>query len=453
MSRGLAAALVTCLFITASAGAAPAGAAPIRLAPGEQTLRDGLTVAVRQLTSAPIAAIELWVRCPSNGYAPLRPGVARVAAYSLLAQKYAGLSLREEVRADGGRVVISVFPMATEYAVVVPSFAAQRFIGALGKRLFHPVIDSAAFDAGRAAAGAELAASAAIPDVAFRDAIFAAAFGSGPLHVSTYGDPQALKLTSAADVRGFVAKAYVPANEIAVVVGNVSPQEMARAIGAAAPLPQPQTAMPASMRSTSALPAAVPSVDLPGVALGWTGPPVSDEAAATAMDFLSDYLTRPGSGIVTKALAAADPGAEFSGQFITLRDAGVFYISVANPKADSKAVSIAEDAIRPVATQTLGGSEFERAIEAFRTHILRDTQTAQALADNYGWYFVQETPAYAPSAIEGDFAGDYFTQVSALTPQFVFETARKYLSAPSIRIEGSVRVVPTSAPSASHALR
>ena len=56
---------------------------------------------------------------------------------------------------------------------------------------------------------------------------------------------------------------------------------------------------------------------LRGEGLAWTGPPIADERAATALDFVADYLFRDETGVVSKAL---DPtgDAYVNGQFITL---------------------------------------------------------------------------------------------------------------------------------------
>jgi len=160
------------------------------------------------------------------------------------------------------------------------------------------------------------------------------------------------------------------------------------------------------------------------------------------MYFISDYLTRPGSGTLAKALtsdAAAASGTAFSGQFVTLRDAGLFYVCVSGPQADNEGASAAlTHAVRGIAERPLPEADFAQAVGAFRTHLLRDEQTAAAIADNYGWYFVQGSAAYSPSAVDEDLGGDYFARVAELTPQLVYHTAQRYLAGPPIVVVGSI---------------
>ena len=40
-----------------------------------------------------------------------------------------------------------------------------------------------------------------------------------------------------------------------------------------------------------------------GQGLGWAGPAITDEREATALDFVSDYLFRPDTGTVQRAIA------------------------------------------------------------------------------------------------------------------------------------------------------
>ena len=46
------------------------------------------------------------------------------------------------------------------------------------------------------------------------------------------------------------------------------------------------------------------SGEVPGTGLAWVGPPIADEKAATALDFVADYLFRDDTGIVTREIDA-----------------------------------------------------------------------------------------------------------------------------------------------------
>ena len=448
---GLRASIVAAALAAVVAGiscATPAAAGPT-LAPHERTLSSGVTIAVRRATASPTVALEVWVACPSSGYGDPQPGLARLAAIALVSQKDRGGSLRDAARADGARLNVAVFSTSTEFVITAPSYAAPTLIDALVTRIFHPKIDAVALADARKVVTAQQIAAAATPDVALRDAVFASLFAGGPYHDSTYGTAETLKSISLAGVRTFAAAAFVPSNAIVVAVGDLDERAIGTRIESAAPLRGPGRPVPASTLATNPSAGRTIAGSLPevaGVATGWVGPPISDNRAATAMDFLSDYLTRPEYGAVPKAVGQADPEATFMGQFVTLESPGVFYLLAAGRRADPQALASAmRAAFQRVVTASLPSADFARALSAFRTHMLRDTQTPQAIADNYGWYFVQGAPAYSPSAVDENLAGDYFAALNSLTAEYVQQVAKKYLGAAAVVVTLSPpRRLPTS---------
>ena len=429
----MAAALIAfALAVSGGAARAAAPAAVRSLAPGETVLKDGLTLVVRRATLSPTVALQVWIVCPSSGYSAPKPGLGRLTALAVVAAKIRGVSLRDAVRAAGGELMVSVFPSSTEIAVLAPAGEVDALADMLLRRVLHPQIDDAAFRDARLRLAEQQAIALASADVVLRDGIFGHLFSDGPFHVSTYGSPNDLRSLTLADAQGFTAQAYVPDNEIVVAVGGgLDETAMAERIGLIAPIPVSATVMPPSTQgSVSSQPVPVGAADDSGVALGWFGPPATDKRNSTAMDFLSDYLTRPDSGAVTLAVKAADPDATFAGQFITLRNAGVFYMTATGGKLSPSAmVDVMRAALKPLIDAPMSQRDFARALETFRTHTLRDAQTPQQLADNYGWYFAQGDTAYAPSVTSMELTGDYYRQVAALTPQAVHDAARTYLGA------------------------
>jgi predicted Zn-dependent peptidase len=421
---------LACACISPSLGAA--GAAPA-VAPNQTQLPDGLTLVTRKATASPTAALEIWIKCPASGYGVARPGIARLTALALVEDKSAGLSLRDEAKKSGAQIAISVYQESTEVAILAPANLSNTLLDRLLGQALHPRLDQAAFEAARQRLAAQQVASVDMIDQVLRDSLFAHMFASGPLHDSTYGDPKTLTGMGLSDITGFAARAYVPANEIVVAVGDVDGNDVARRVGAAAPAATAAQSMPEStVAAFSDAPLALNRESIPesGVAIGWVGPPIQDQRAATAMDFLSDYLTHPTQGVVTRAVDEASADTLFGGQFVTLRNPGIFYVTASGDKLDPTIASgTIRDAMRNALRGPLSASDFERARAAFVTHLLRDMQTAQGMADNYGWYFAQGALSYSPSATDTALSGVYFEQVATLTPDYVYSIARRYLLA------------------------
>ncbi len=424
--------VLAALFLSAAVLAIgrPAAAAP-DLAPGETVLPDGLTAMIRHATASGAVALEVWIRCPSDGWTSTQPGIARLTALSLVSSRAGGVSLRDVVAARGGRIAVSVFQTATEIAILAPANAATELEDALLRTVFHPAIDDAGFnDAGARLAGEQVDAGSSTAEV-LRGRVFSSVYAAGPLRGSTFGDATFLTSAKIEDVRSFANASYVAADAAFVAVGNADPDALRARLMADAP---PQSAVhplpPSTIASVPSAPIAIASstVDVPGVALAWAGPPIDDQRAATAMDFLSDYLADPDAGVFAHAASSASAFATTEGQFVTLRDPGLFFVSAMGTDVDPATMEKAlRDALAPLLAQPLDGGRFATALSAYQTRLLRQMDAPEGLADNYGWYFVQGASSYAPSATDASLGGAYFADAASLTPEFVRDVARKYL--------------------------
>jgi predicted Zn-dependent peptidase len=418
----------------APAAAPPASAPKLSDSKLSEPAASGPQVIVRETLGAPLASLELWFRAPSAGFEGKQtPGLARLAAQVVSASKpIVGESLDRIVGDLGGRLTISTFSDSLSVTAIVPSGGARRVLGAMTRAYFSPVVSEDGYrDAARAVA-IDAAIQSFNPEVVGRDAVFAALFTSGPNLYPPSGDPEGLGAIELDAVRGFAKRAFRAQNAIVVATGRVTP-DLATAVAAGRPAGDAAAAAtePPVASVLAAQPAALTrKLEDSGGALGWAGPPIRNEREATALDFIADYLFRPGSGTVTAPLAESEPGANVTGQFITLRDPGVFLITFTSAHSDELRASI-ELALAGM-QQPLGKAAFARALDGFEARISTDVQTATEVSDNLGWYTVEGNPKYAP--IPGLAQTGYFSVAASLTPAFVAETARKYLARPAARV-------------------
>ncbi len=182
-----------------------------------------------------------------------------------------------------------------------------------------------------------------------------------------------------------------------------------------------------------------------GIGLAWIGPPISDEKAATALDFVADYLFREQTGLVSKQLDRSQGNALVVGQFITLHDPGVMVVTIGGDhgkQAEQRVLGALTALQQPINRQT-----FDAAREAFLYHVAADTQTPQERADNFGWYTVEGNLDYAPGIVDGA----YERAARELDPGYVADVVRRYLGKPVVvdllaatPQKGSVTVRPLS---------
>ena len=386
----------------------------------------GGTVIVRPARGAPVAAIELWYRAPSTGFAA-KPslGIARLAAQMVAASKpIVGEPLGRTVSDAGGRLEITVYGDSVAISAVVPAGSARAIIKVMTTAYFAPVATDDGFQEARREVEQEAQISSFDPETVARDAVFAQLFSAGPQHFPALGAPKDISEISLADARAFAERAFRSQNATLVVSGAVDPAVADAAVGGrsdADAAPEP----PAAPEIASALTPVTKNFAENVGGYGWIGPGIADAREATAMDFIADYLFRVDEGYVTRQVAEKYPDALLLGQFITLHDPGVMFV-VYSGKDDMPALrALVDDGFAQI-QKPIDAATFASRLEQFKYHLLSDLQTPTEMADNFGWYTVEGAPDYAPGA-NGD-AGSYFRAADSLTPEFVAAVARKYFA-------------------------
>jgi predicted Zn-dependent peptidase len=379
------------------------------------------------------AAIGVWFRAPSAGYDNASTGIAQFAAVACAAAKLqGGRSLVELVRSVGGNLNIDVYPDIVGVSVTVPAGAARRVIATMTAAYFAPRIDAASFKIARQDAAVQYVQHEYDPDRSLHDALFAQLFSAGPAHYTTI--PPASRnfpLPSLNATTAFAQRAFRSSNAVLSLAGNVNLADLSAITDGAGPA---ASDAPYDSQLTVSPKDGDVGGAIDGVGLAWTGPPISDEKAATALDFINDYLFREETGITQQELTAPNVG--LAGQFITLHNPGVMVVTIAGNAADASSARLL--VLRDIAKlgQPLSAAEFERARQAFVYHILSDTQTPQAQADNFGWYSVEGNAGYAP----GDPEGTYLQNAAALDPRYVAGVVRRYLGTPvTVRMHGAAK--------------
>ena len=397
-------------------------------------LATGGTAIVRPAEGAPVAAIELWYRAPSIGFATkAQPALARVAAQVVAASKpIVGEALGKTVADVGGRLAISVYSDSVEISAVVPTQSARAIVKTMTTAFFAPVVTQDGYQFAQRDVRQEALFSTLDLETVARNAVFAQLFTDGPQHYPTVGDSKEIAQITLAQVQTFATRAFRSQNATLVVSGAVDPSVVTAAVAGRADASQTTPEAPApGVLAASPATAAQPFVQA-SAGYGWIGPAIANEREATAMDFIADYLFRATPvdvGVISKRVGERYPDAVVLGQFITLHDPGVMFVAYGGK--DLAGVKVLVDDGLAATRQPLPGPAFAAAMRAFEYHLLSDLQTPVQLADNFGWYFVEGNPAYAPGA-NGEH-GAYFTAAQSLTPAFVASVARKYLGkAPAV---------------------
>jgi predicted Zn-dependent peptidase len=391
---------------------------------GSGTLPQGVQYMLFPDPTLASGAVDLWFRAPSAGYDNAQPGLCRIAATAAAAATLeSGKSLVSLVRDLGGHIAINVYPDIVGVTISAPAGAMRKVVAAASAAYFAPSLDADALKTARRDAAVLTAEHQYSSDAIVHDRLFAEIFSGGPAHVAPLGaNVEAITTVSLDDVRAFAKRAFRSANATLSLAGNIGDDALA-AVTAGAPgspdAPFDSTVAP-SPASDSAIAGAVS-----GDGIAWTGPPIADERAATAMDFISDYLFRDPTGIVNATLPPLGD-TYVLGQFITLHDPGVMLVTMSGD-GDAALQKRVLDAVAALQTP-MDAKRFSAALNAFLYHLASDTQTPVEQADNLGWYSAEGSPGYAPSHV----GGTYWKAALSLDPAYVASVAQRYLTHPVV---------------------
>jgi len=410
------------LVLASSLFVAPAGAATERTTGALP--RGGSYVMLADPTVAS-AAVGLWFRAPGAGYDNATPGLSNLAATAAaVAPLASGKSLYTLVHSAGGDLTIEVYADIVGIGAVVPASAVRRVVAAMTAAYFAPSVDDGAVRTARANAAVLGVQQRYDPDATLHDLLFKQIFAGGPARYpplpTSVSDLTSITTPQVAD---FAKRAFRSANAVLTLAGNVDGSSLSAVTDGSGPgnmdAPIDSTLAPSPASATA-------SGAIDGLGLAWVGPPIGDQKAATALDFVADYLFRDRTGLVTRSLDRAGSASLVTGQFVTLHDPGVMLVTIGGGRAKQAEQSVL-DALALLA-QPMDAHAFEAAREAFLYHVASDTQTPQQQADNLGWYAVEGAPDYAPGIVNGA----YVQAARSLDPEYVAQIVRRYLQKPIV---------------------
>ncbi|HEV3152184.1 MAG TPA: hypothetical protein VGZ02_00110 [Candidatus Baltobacteraceae bacterium] len=382
----------------------------------------------RRDENATTAAVELWFRAPAAGYDLATPGMSRLAIAAIAASGAAkGTSLSEQIARDGGTLSINVYPDIAMIGAEVPSWDLQTILRTITGSYFAPSITDAGYKVALRDCAVAAAEGQYDSERILQDALFARLFPSGAAHYSPVpASTQDYSKITIDQLRAFAARAFREGNAVLTITGAVGEQWQSDvrsgSLGGAnrgldAPIDSPVN----SHGSDVTQPAPVS-----GLGFAWTGPPIADMKAATALDFVADYLFDPDHGTISRAVRAGSSDTYLNGQFITLHNPGVLLVTIGGTGASGARAKVT-DAITSMSTP-LDKNTFDAARNAFIYHIFSQIQTPQSRADNFGWYAAEGNLPYAP----GDVSGQYLQAAQSLDAGYVAEIVRRYLQNPTV---------------------
>lgn len=391
----------------------------------ETDFRNGLRLIVKEAHATPLVSIHVWVRAGGFQEDEKTSGTAHVIEHLVFKGDDIGGpgSIDGEIENLGGLLEASTEKDWTHFNCTLSGRYTGKAISVIADALRKPAFRQADLDAEKPVIEDEINRMYANPEVVVTSALYEGAFKKHPYRFDVRGGVQFLKRIDLPAIRAYYQKYYVPSNMVVVVVGDVDPAGVERAVrtafqadeASAKPAPQP---LPADEKACETPMRRVLETRFSNgyVGLAYPAPAVKDEPDVYAMDLLLTMLENGGTGRLPNAVRGV---AEVHGSFETRRQPGLFTIT---------------------ATTAANGAEqverlLRREVEFMRTHPVSEAELLTAKRALRGNYALDNEPYTGQAATMGyyaiidrwQFAAEYLQHVEAITPEQVQSVARKYL--------------------------
>lgn len=392
-------------------------------------LDNGLTVILERVRSAPVVALQIWVKAGSADETPEEAGLAHLHEHMLFkGTSRRGLgAIAREIEARGGEINAWTSFDQTVYHVVVASAFFAEGLDVLADAVRHSTFDAGELSREIEVVVEEIKRSNDLPSRRLSRAMFETAFQQHPYRFPVLGTRESVRSFTREKVLAFFQKHYTPDNMVALVVGDVDEEraraEVERHLGGDWGLPRAKLPRRPAEPDQRAPRIAVAQDGVREVHLALAFPASAVEAPETAaLDALAVVLgqgegSRLNLGLkIERALAS-----ETYAYAYTPKDPGLFAAgATVSPEKAKEALAAIVRELRRLQLYPLTEDELAVAKALIEAEAIYGKETVQGVARKLGFY---ETTT-------GDcaFERTYYERVAKLTVQEVHEVALRSLT-------------------------
>ncbi len=191
--------------------------------PTVHVLPNGLTVIVDEDHSAPVAAIQYWVRAGSRTETQRQAGITHLIEHMIFkgTKKRKPGELAWEIESLGGTINAYTAPDYTVYHVSIASRFAWEGLELLTDAIQNASLDSSELEQEKRVVLEEIRMGEDRPQVKLQKALFAEAFKVHPYGRPVIGYPETVSSFMREDLLAYVERLYVPANMTLILAGDL----------------------------------------------------------------------------------------------------------------------------------------------------------------------------------------------------------------------------------------
>jgi len=193
-----------------------------------RTLPNGLTILAQEDHSAPVVAIQYWVKAGSRTERDREAGITHLIEHMIFkgTPTRAVGEVAREVESAGGEINAYTSMDYTVYHVTIASRYAEVGLEVLTDAVFNAVFDAEELEREKQVVLEELSMREDRPVGKLQKALFAAAYERHPYRRPVIGYRKTVSAFTREDLMDYVRRLYVPGNVVLVIVGDMDARRM-----------------------------------------------------------------------------------------------------------------------------------------------------------------------------------------------------------------------------------
>jgi len=394
----------------------------------KEVLENGLTLLVRELRTAPVVALNLWVDVGSADDPDGLGGISHFVEHLLFSGSEDGrtVELSHVVQDAGGYLNAQTGCDHTLYYQVVPAGGWEAVLAAQVLAVTSPAFGDPEVDVERSIIMEEARTGENDPSVFVWRRLMETAFVRHPSRRPIVGTEESIARITTADLHDHIHRSYTPGNMVQVIVGDFDAEDVVDRARESLCKLRPG---PSISRDTEAEPAQeelratsfAGALEQTYLALSFHVPSVL-HADMPALDALAAVLGAGRSSRLRKSLQVRQGLVSDIGAFVVgHRDNGILAVRAGLPRTSTldRAVEEIVREIEILRTTSVEATEMQKNLTRLEAGYVLEHETADAIAQNLGFF-----------ASHGDyrFAEEYVDRLARVTPEDIRRVAVKYLS-------------------------
>jgi zinc protease len=387
-------------------------------------LDNGLTVIIKEASSAPIVAIDVWVATGSINENDVNNGISHFFEHMLFkgTEKRGVGEIDRAIDALGARNNAATGKDFTHYFIITPSESFEEVLEIQADAIMNSAFDPGEIEKERLVILEEKRRSLDNPRSLLFDALYELSYSKHPYRRPILGTMESISGITRADFLEYHKKHYTPSNMAVIIVGDVKAKEALERVKAAFKFEGPGT-LPAQgeIEAPKGVKRRVieKKVNQAYMGMAFHGPSIREEDNYV-MDVIATLLGEGGSSRLNREIKEEKQLVNsIEAFFFSQKDDGLFFVTAAMKEENLERVE--EEVLKALAklkSDAPSEAELEKAKTQLVTQYAFNSETNIQQAQNFGYYY----------AVAGDYslALKYPDNIRQVTREDVKRVAKEY---------------------------